>query len=360
MNRDRGKHPGTTCVELVGRWMEEHALRHLCANQCFLRAFAPSREWMILRKTLENPVPIGEILRDWTCRLVHETERNSGDVLVPVPALSPACVQANEPETARPDPAANHSSPKKPFAGNLPRTVFVSLKSGESFPSFQKGRKYMLGKNYPYTATSCSHEWMGSNSTTHSMDQVYYKSTESRPTSPFGLLEELFSEEPWRVLICTMFLNKTQRKQNLDCILFHLFQRWPTAESVAKDADDDEEAVLRFVFSLARPAGLGRAKAMGFVRLSRDYMSLLAFKNQQETAPPESRGSSVPGNEGRCKHAAELGLTRKEVKQLFNCGDYAADAYQIFVGNDFESPVLSNDRMLLAYVEWKRSISSLS
>ena len=175
-------------------------------------------------------------------------------------------------------------------------------------------------------------------------------------TSPFGLLEELFSEDPWRVLICTIFLNKTQRKQGIDAIIFRLLKRWPTAESVVKDADDDEEAVREYIFSLVRPTGLGRTKANAFVLLSRDYLSLLTTKNQRVDQFPN--GDMPIGNtidSARCKEM-EFNLTRSEVKQIFSCGDYAADAYQIFVRKDFQSPVVSNDYILVAYVEWKRSL----
>ena len=177
-------------------------------------------------------------------------------------------------------------------------------------------------------------------------------------TSPFGLLEELFSEEPWCVLICTMLLNKTQRKQNLDGILFRLFQRWPNAESVVKGADDDEEAVRLFVFTQVRPAGLGHSKAKAFVRLSRDYLLLLATKSQ-DIDPLPCRDTSAITSVASRRRGEEFDLTRKEVKQLFNCGDYAADAYQIFVRKDFESSVVSSDYILVAYVEWKRSLSCL-
>ena len=105
-----------------------------------------------------------------------------------------------------------------------------------------------------------------------------YEDNEMRVASPFGLIEELFPEEPWRILICTMLLNKTQRKQNIDSILFQLFNRWPTADSVVKHADHDEEDINSLVFNLVRPTGLGHLKAKAFVRLSRDYVRLLESK----------------------------------------------------------------------------------
>lgn len=40
-----------TCVELAGAFAEK-CVRHLCNNRCYLRAFAASRDWVALRKTL--------------------------------------------------------------------------------------------------------------------------------------------------------------------------------------------------------------------------------------------------------------------------------------------------------------------
>ena len=51
---------GIPCVEIVGTQMEQ-AVRHLCDSGCFLRAFAPCREWIFLRQTLSSLTdkPIG-------------------------------------------------------------------------------------------------------------------------------------------------------------------------------------------------------------------------------------------------------------------------------------------------------------
>lgn len=317
-----------SCVELVGRWAEEHALRHLCPNQCFFRAFAPSRDWMVLRKNLKTYTPI---LNDWTCRLVHETKANECEIVA----------RNNQVEKVKQDPEAKQLNSETTLNEHLPRTLFVSLKTGESFQSFQKGR-CMLEEASVNNPLSVDRESKGL-----TFDEKYYKATELQAASPFGLIEELFANDPWRILISTMLLNKTQRKQNLDYILFHLFTRWPTADAVVKDADHDEEHVHLFVFSLVRPAGLGKLKSIAFVRLSREYLGLLGSKRQAVDENEDCRN---------CKRV-EFELTRENVKQLFNCGDYAADAYQIFIRKDFKSPVLSNDRILMAYVEWKRSLS---
>lgn len=52
----------------------QEAVCHLCPHQCFVKAFAPSREWVFFRKELHERTdePIDDLLQGWTCRLVHE------------------------------------------------------------------------------------------------------------------------------------------------------------------------------------------------------------------------------------------------------------------------------------------------
>lgn len=213
--------------------------------------------------------------------------------------------------------------------------------------SIQKGHKHIFGENIGESAVK-NEIVIGNECESSRLDKSFYKDTVAKVESPFGLIEELFPNEPWRILVCTMLLNKTQRKQNLDSILYHLFLRWPTADSVVKDADLDEEEVHLFVFALVRRAGQGQRKARALVQLSRDYLHIL-----------ESKSQSNEKNQISARKGVEFELTRVDVKQLFNCGDYAADAYQIFIRKDFDTPILSNDQMLLAYVEWKRSLSCI-
>lgn len=198
--------------------------------------------------------------------------------------------------------------------------------------------------------------------------------TTATTASPFGLLEELFSEHPWRLLISTILLNKTKRNQNIDRILFRLFQRWPTVESVVKDANNDEEAVRDYIFNQVRITGLGRNKSKAFVQLSRDFLLLITTKNQNKidlfvpycqytsttatnttTTCTSTSGSTAISPIIR-RREVEFDLTRKEVKNISNCGDYAADAFQIFIRKDLDLPIISNDYILVAYVEWKRSL----
>ncbi|OEU22561.1 hypothetical protein FRACYDRAFT_232718 [Fragilariopsis cylindrus CCMP1102] len=400
-----------TCVELVGRWAEQHSVRHLCPNQCFLRAFAPIREWMVLRKKLEKYTPIGEILNDWTCRLVFddkttetETEEenqntSTNDIEIPVNIKSPSSLSSS----SRVQTAEERKQNSKAYTNQL--TEFVSLKSGKTFSSFEKGRKFLFrereapqtcidtldndssifattnnNNNNKSTTTIMTGNRNLIGSTTMTTAVVGRLATDdttattATTASPFGLLEELFSEHPWRLLISTILLNKTKRNQNIDRILFRLFQRWPTVESVVKDANNDEEAVRDYIFNQVRITGLGRNKSKAFVQLSRDFLLLITTKNQNKidlfvpycqytsttatnttTTCTSTSGSTAISPIIR-RREVEFDLTRKEVKNISNCGDYAADAFQIFIRKDLDLPIISNDYILVAYVEWKRSL----
>ena len=47
--------------------------------------------------------------------------------------------------------------------------------------------------------------------------------------SPFGLLEELFLDDPWKLLVSTICLNVTTRQQ-VDKVIHIYLQRWPDDE----------------------------------------------------------------------------------------------------------------------------------
>lgn len=65
-----------SCVESVGELAKQHMLRHLCDHQCYLRAFAPQRDWLALRNAVQDHCThsVDALLRNWTCCLVEERE----------------------------------------------------------------------------------------------------------------------------------------------------------------------------------------------------------------------------------------------------------------------------------------------
>ena len=144
--------------------------------------------------------------------------------------------------------------------------------------------------------------------------------------SPLGLLEEFFGESPWQLLMCTIMLNRTQRIQ-VDHILFAFLERWSTPEATLK-GDIDE------ICALITPLGIKGRRSRGILRFCKEYLQLRSSKSDKKNS--------------------EFKFSRNEILGLYHCGDYAADAYQIFIQKDWKH-LHPKDHALRAYVEWKRS-----
>jgi hypothetical protein len=144
--------------------------------------------------------------------------------------------------------------------------------------------------------------------------------------SPLGLLEELVAEDPWQLLLCTILLNRTSRCQ-VDHIFFMFLQRWSSPHQLLEKASLDDVATL------LRPLGINNRRAHGIFMFSRDYLALLK-DNKDMTS-----------------------LLQADIQGLHNCGDYACDAYRIFVRRDLT--VKSKDRALQTYVEYKSGLVRL-
>lgn len=163
-------------------------------------------------------------------------------------------------------------------------------------------------------------------------------------TSPFGLVEELFTEDPWRLLLCAIFLNRTQRKM-IDRTLYCFLQRWPTVDAVLEYARAEKS--MDDMIQMVAPLGLTYKRARGIVQFCKDFVALVTAKCV-ETGKSDQAVAT----------ATAFSLSRDEVTGMHFCGDYAADAYQIFIRRDVQSPLKSDDHALLSYADWKRSVWS--
>ena len=129
------------------------------------------------------------------------------------------------------------------------------------------------------------------------------------PRSPFGLLEELFNNDPWMLLVCCVLLNQTTRLQ-VDRVLPALMEHVGSAEAAAAASPDALAPLLA-------PLGLHNQRAASIVRMAREYLS-----------KPWS-----------------------DVRELHAVGKYAADAYSIFyLGRWRETS--PDDHFLNFYHEW--------
>ncbi|MEW5316422.1 MAG: hypothetical protein WDW38_007797 [Sanguina aurantia] len=129
------------------------------------------------------------------------------------------------------------------------------------------------------------------------------------PASPYGLIEEVLFQDPWKLLLACVLLNRTSGVQ-VRKVLWPLLRLYPSpAQLMAADAE-----VLE---GLLRPLGLFRKRAQSIRRFSQEYV------HTQWTCP----------------------------KQLHGIGQYAADAYNIFCRGQWQGPAPA-DKDLRKYHEW--------
>ena len=128
--------------------------------------------------------------------------------------------------------------------------------------------------------------------------------------SPYLLCQEIYVDNPWRMMVCCILLNRTQGRQ-VHSIREELFGRWPDPSSMS-GADHDQ---LR---ELLRPLGFYNKRA-----------SLLKEFSQQWSDGDWS-----------------------DVSELKGIGKYARDSYSIFVEKRIDG-VTPTDKVLNRYLEWR-------
>lgn len=278
------------CLQLAEQRID-HSVRHLCQEQCYLKAFAPQREWLDLRSSIRESInqPVSELLRGWRCVLVRKDDQS----------------------------VVHHEAP-----------------DGEMFDSKNQVMKYLAindRENNPSRWSSSPRKRRRLFSS-HS-DREWVTTPRSRAisvTSPFGFLEELFTDDPWRLLLCAILLNRTRRSQ-VDKVMYAFLNTWPTAESVL---GGDLECMGRIL----QPLGIHYRRSEGIVRFTKQYLEMLDRK--------ESSGV----------HNAAFQLSQQEIMSLYNCGEYAFGAYRLFILQDVDFD--PEDHALRSYAEYQRSVSS--
>jgi methyl-CpG-binding domain protein 4 len=132
-----------------------------------------------------------------------------------------------------------------------------------------------------------------------------------KTTSPYLLLQEIYNEHPWRVLVCCIMLNCTSRKQ-VDRVREEFFKRYPTPDSAIL-AKPEEMA------ELIAPLGFRNKRTSTIKRFSSDWLT----------------------------------LQWSEPKELYGIGKYAQDSWDIFYKGDLT--VEPTDGVLGKYLAWART-----
>eukprot|EP00112_Aurelia_sp_Birch-Aquarium-sp1_P024943 Seg808.1 transcript_id=Seg808.1/GoldUCD/mRNA.D3Y31 product="Methyl-CpG-binding domain protein 4" protein_id=Seg808.1/GoldUCD/D3Y31 len=103
------------------------------------------------------------------------------------------------------------------------------------------------------------------------------------PKSPHGLIQERLYRDPWRLLVSTIFLNRTKGTCSIP-IMWKFLELWPNPET-AMHADWKEISVL------LQPLGLQDQRARRLIRFSREYLT------KDWTYPEELHGIGKYGND---------------------------------------------------------------
>ncbi|XP_066101363.1 methyl-CpG-binding domain protein 4 isoform X2 [Saccopteryx bilineata] len=103
------------------------------------------------------------------------------------------------------------------------------------------------------------------------------------PRSPFNLVQETLFHDPWKLLIATIFLNRTSGKMAIP-VLWEFLDKYPSAE-VARTAD------WRDVSELLKPIGLYELRAKTIIKFSDEYLT------KQWRYPIELHGIGKYGND---------------------------------------------------------------
>ncbi|XP_038127277.1 methyl-CpG-binding domain protein 4 [Cyprinodon tularosa] len=103
------------------------------------------------------------------------------------------------------------------------------------------------------------------------------------PRSPFNLIQETLFHDPWKLLVATIFLNKTSGKMAIP-VLWQFFERYPSAE-VTQEAD------WKPMSELMKPLGLYELRAKSIIRFSDEFL------NKQWRYPIELHGIGKYGND---------------------------------------------------------------
>ncbi|XP_021104484.1 methyl-CpG-binding domain protein 4 isoform X2 [Heterocephalus glaber] len=103
------------------------------------------------------------------------------------------------------------------------------------------------------------------------------------PRSPFNLVQETLFHDPWKLLIATIFLNRTSGKMAIP-VLWEFLEKYPSAEAA-------RAANWRDVSELLKPLGLYELRAKTIVKFSDEYLT------KQWKYPIELHGIGKYGND---------------------------------------------------------------
>jgi len=119
------------------------------------------------------------------------------------------------------------------------------------------------------------------------------------------LLQEVYQDDPWKMMVCCILLNLTKRQQ-VDGVRHELFDKYPT-EYEMMEADEEE------LSEILKPLGLYNRRAKTLIKFSCMWVN----------------GFS-------------------DVKELYGVGQYASDSWEIFQNDNRK--INPTDKVLMEYL----------
>lgn len=311
------------------------AVCHLCRHNCYLRAFAPARDWYSLRKCIchYGNISPDDVLKGWKCYLSTKVCGTEDTGLKPKVIF----VAANGKSFDNGDGVLkalgfiNCSTQRmhvKDSSAAAKAKVHPTLRSLQ-YKDRSIIESELIGSSpiYGMKCTRKENAAMKTFARRGLFSKEESKLSADIQISPFGLIEELFVKNPWRLLISTILLNRTCRDQ-VDFIMFQLLEEYPNAGSMANGD-------FNIISSIIRPIGMRLRRAETLRRFSKEYNLLLTRRTEQND---------------------EMNLSRSDIMGLYGCGEYAADAFEIFILGKHEN-ISTSDHALQYFVDFKRGIS---
>lgn len=272
---------------------EYSGVRHLCRRLCYLRAYEPGRKWHALRSAVAKAGLPTRVLRNWTVRIDGGQDPKhpwrisyispNGDVF---PSAKPALASLGLVDPTKSGRTSGYKVLRARKLGRRSREIADATCT--TTREEKNGKTMMCGPAYLLKETP---------------------SGEGFPASPFGLIEELLTDDPWKVLLGCIMLNQTTRSQ-MDPVLVRFLEKFPNAAAAAS-------ASLADVTQLAGPLGLQEKRPVAIIRFSQEYLRMDWTKPQE----------------------------------LYWVGKYAADAHKIFIEREWHA-VEPNDHALNWWIDW--------
>jgi hypothetical protein len=171
------------------------------------------------------------------------------------------------------------------------------------------------------------------------------------------VLQEVYRDDPWRMLVGCILLNLTTRAQ-VDKVRQELFETWPLPSMMASADTADLEELLR-------PLGLFKRRAVTLKRFSADYREYQKVKFKEmsdEIFEAMEKGEKAPdyvSPGGGSISVVQLPPPPLwKVREMYGIGKYASDSYRIFILGEKVEPHEVEDKVLRRYLQLQQDLTS--